>query len=212
MEALRDMVIFKLFLSRVILGLAVSLAVPELLYAAKPKSAEVGLSLLSYQMMTMTKSPSGKKETMGTSFYHLALQYHQPVGQYLWSPWLRYMPDSISAVKSPNGSSKTSIFAIGTPFTYNLSPVADVATGPVVMRYTIYGFGGGKETLNNGESTAEFYQPTESKSALSLAWQLGTSYSVADFRAAADLLVHGLFSSKKRSFSLMITGTWVKPL
>ena len=206
------MVVFKQFLARVILGFAVSVAVPELLYAAKAKSAEVGLSFLSYQMMTMTKSPSGKKETMGTSFYHLAIQYHQPVSRYLWSPWVRYMPDTISAVKSPNGSSKTSILAFGTPFTYNLSSGADVATGPVILRYTVHAYGSGTETLNNGESQAEFFQPTRSKSALSLAWQLGTSYSAADFRAAADLLVHGLFSSKKRSFSVMITGTWVKPL
>jgi hypothetical protein len=206
------MTAFYCFFWRLMLCFAIVFPISGSLYAAKPRSMEVGISLMSYQMLNLTKSPSGKKDTMGTSFYHLALQYHQPVSRFLWSPWFRFMPEGIYAVNSPNGSSKTSILALGSPFTLNVSPNIDVATGPVIFRYTVRAFGSGTELQNNGESTAEFYQPNLSKSSLTLAWQVGASYSVEGFRASTDLLLHGLVSSAKRSFSLMLTGTWVKSL
>lgn len=178
--------------------------------AATPKSAEVGISLMSYQMMKLTSSPSGKTDTLGTSFYHLSLQYHQPVGRLLWSPWLRFMPESVHSVRSPNKSSKTSILALGMPFTWNFSKFADLGTGPVLMRYTVHGVGSNKETQNNGESTAEFFQPNESHTASSVVWQVGTAMNYGNLRAGADILVHGPFSATKRSYSLVISTTWVR--
>lgn len=185
------------------------LLAPSRGFAAKPRSLEIGLSQMSYQLNTMTTSPTGKKNTLGTSFYHLALQYHQPVSHYLWSPWLHYMPEAISAIKSPNNSSKTSLLAFGTPLTFNMTPYLDLGTGPVIMRYTVHGSGKGTEVMNNGSSTLEFRQPTESRTATTLAWQLGGGFNYGNFRAAGDLLLHGILSSKKRSVSVMVTGTWI---
>ena len=179
------------------------------LQGATPKSGEVGISWMSYQMQSLTSSPSGKKDTLGTSFYHLSVQYHQPIAKVLWSPWLKYMPENVHAVRSPNKSSKTSILALGTPITWNYSGHIDFGTGPVLMYYTVHGVGSGTEVTNNGESTATFFQPTESKSAVTMAWQFGSAWNAGAYRIGADVLVHGLTSTTKRSFSVMTTGTWV---
>ena len=77
------------------------------------------------------------------------------------------------------------------------------------MRYTVHGSGKGTEVMNNGSSTLEFRQPTESRTATTLAWQLGGGFNYGNFRAAGDLLLHGILSSKKRSVSVMVTGTWI---
>lgn len=178
-------------------------------FGARPNSVEAGLSWMSYQMMSLTTSSSGKKDTFGTSFYHLALQYHQPVSRIFWSPWLRYMPEDLHSVKSPNKSSKTSILAIGTPLTWNYSGYVDFSSGPLLSRYTVRGYGSGAEILNNGEGTSEFFQPDTSRTATSLAWQFGAGWTFDRFRATTDILVYGLLSSKKRTFSSMLTGCYV---
>ena len=178
-------------------------------FAAVPKSAEFGLSLMSHQMYSLTTQSSGKKDTLGTSFYHIAMQYHQPVNQVLLSPWLRYMPESLHSVKSPNKSSTTSITALGLPVTMNYRGGFDFGTGPVLVRYTIHAFGSGTEVLSNGESSSEFFQPTESKTAVTLAWQLGTGWTSGSFRGAADILINGMLSSKKRNVSGLVTGAWI---
>lgn len=183
---------------------------PGMTFAAKPKSIEFGVGATSYQLMRLTTKPSGERNTEGTTFNHFHLQYHLPVGKRLISPWLHYMPDSLAAVKSTSKSSRTSLLALGVPYTANLGSRFDVGTGPVLLRYTVNGTGDGTETLNNGESSSIFFQPDESISATSFAWQIGSSWNFSKFRTGADLLVHGPLSATKRSFSLMLTAAWVK--
>jgi hypothetical protein len=177
---------------------------------ARPKSIEFGASGTSYEMLRLTSSPSGKRNTMGTSFYHFHLQYHLPIGRRLISPWLHYMPDSLSAVESTSKSSLTSLMALGLPLTTNLSSSFDFATGPVLLQYTVKGTGDGSEVLNNGEGTATFYQPENTVSATTFAWQVGSAWNWSSLRTGADVLVHAPLSSTKRSFSLMLTAAWVK--
>ncbi len=178
--------------------------------AARPKSIEFGAGGTSYEMLRLTSDPSGARSTLGTSFYHFHLQYHIPLGTRLVSPWLHYMPDSLMAVKSSSNSSKTSLMAIGLPLTTNLSSSFDFGTGPVLLQYTVNGTGDGAELLNNGEGTATFYQPNESVSATTFAWQVGSAWNWASLRTGVDLLVHAPLSNTKRSFSLMLTAAWVK--
>lgn len=183
---------------------------PGMTFAAKPKSIEFGAGATSYQLMRLTTRPSGERNTEGTAFYHFRLQYHLPVGKRLVSPWLHYMPDSLAAVESTSKSSKTSLLALGSPYTGNITGNIDWSTGPVLLRYTVNGTGEGTETLNNGESSSIFFQPDQSVSATSFAWQIGTAWNFSKIRTGADLLVHGPLSATKRSFSLMITAAWVK--
>ena len=178
--------------------------------AAKPKSIEFGVGGTSYQLMRLTSQPSGKIDTEGTSFYHFHLQYHLPLGKRLISPWLHYMPASLSAVESTSKSSETTLMALGLPLTTNLTGRVDFSTGPVLLQYTVNGTGSGTEELNNGESTATFFQPDEAVAATTFAWQVGSAWNWATIRAGADLLVHGPLSAEKRSFSLMLTAAWVK--
>jgi hypothetical protein len=176
--------------------------------AAKAKSLEFGVSGMSYQMMRMTTGSGGKRNTMGTSFYHFHLQYHAVFGRSLISPWIHYMPEALHSVKSTSKSSLASVLAVGLPWTKNFGKSLDFGTGPVMLNYSVTG--SGTEVLNNGEGTATFLQPTESVSATTFAWQIGSAWTWRQFRTGADLLVHGPFSSTKRSFSLMLTAAWVK--
>jgi hypothetical protein len=177
---------------------------------ARPKSIEFGAGGTSYEMLRLTSSPSGKRNTLGTSFYHFHLQYHLPVGRRLISPWLHYMPDSLSSVQSTSKSSQTSLMAAGLPMTTNLSGRFDFGTGPVLLQYSIKGTGNGAEVLNNGEGTATFYQPEKTVSATTFAWQVGSAWNWSSLRTGADVLIHAPLSSTKRSFSLMLTAAWVK--
>ena len=179
-------------------------------FGAKPKSIEFGAGGTSYEMLRLTSSPSGKRNTLGTSFYHFHLQYHLPIGKRLLSPWLHYMPDSLSAVESTSKSSQTSLLGVGLPMTTNISSSFDFGTGPVVLQYTVKGTGDGAEVLNNGEGTATFYQPESTVSATTFAWQVGSAWNWRRLRTGADVLIHGPLSSAKRSFSLMLTAAWVK--
>lgn len=184
--------------------------VDDVAIAAKAKSLEVGISGTSYQMMRLTTGAGGKRNTMGTSFYHLHLQYHVPVGRQMVSPWLNYMPESIHAIESSSKSSQASLLALGIPWTRNLGKSMDVATGPVILQYTVRGTGSGTETLNNGEGSTTFFQPEETVSATSFAWQLGSAWTWRRLRTGVDLLIHGPLSNTKRSFSLMLTAAWVR--
>ncbi|NBQ54403.1 MAG: hypothetical protein EBU49_12615 [Proteobacteria bacterium] len=177
---------------------------------ARPKSIEFGAGGTSYEMLRLTSSPSGKRNTLGTSFYHFHLQYHLPIGKRLVSPWLHYMPDSLSAVESTSKSSQTSLMALGLPLTTNLTGAFDLGTGPVLLQYTVKGTGDGAEVLNNGEGTATFYQPEKTVSATTFAWQVGSAWNWSSLRTGADVLIHAPLSSAKRSFSLMLTAAWVK--
>ncbi|NDE16507.1 hypothetical protein EBZ80_16415 [bacterium] len=180
------------------------------MFGAKPKSLEFGAGVTSWQLMQLTTKPSGDRNTTGTSFYHLHAQYHLPVGKSLISPWLHYMPDSLSAVESSSKSSKTSLLALGAPYVSNLSGVFDLSTGPVLLQYTVNGTGNGSETLNNGESSSVFLQPDQRTTSTTFAWQVGSAWNYSSFRTGADLLFQGPLSQTKRSFSLMLTAAWVK--
>jgi len=196
---------------RLWLGLAGLMCLtPAHLFGAKPKSLEFGAGVTSWQLMQLTTKPSGDRNTTGTSFYHLHTQYHLPVGKSLISPWLHYMPDSLSAVESSSKSSRTSLLALGAPYVSNLSGVFDLSTGPVLLQYTVNGTGNGSETLNNGESSSVFLQPDQRTSSTTFAWQVGSAWNYSSFRTGADLLFQGPLSHTKRSFSLMLTAAWVK--
>ena len=176
-------------------------------YAAPARSLEISGSVTSYQVGRLTTKSSGKKNaTDGTRFYHLGLQYHMPVAsQFLFSPMLRYMPESISSIKSPEGGSRSSLLIIGLPILYNINPSFDVGGGLALMRYTVRGLGG-TVTLNNGSGQTEFAQPGRSVTSTTWAVQLGGAYNYERMRVGLDLFTQNLLSTEnKRSYSIMLS-------
>ncbi len=174
---------------------------------ARGQSFEIGAGLTSYQMQKLSITADGTKSMDGTRFYYFHLQYNRDFGAWSVGAWLRGMPESLNAVESTSASSKTSLTSLGLPFRRKLTPRWFLLSGPVLQRYTVRGLGG-KEVLDNGESTAEFFRPSASRTANSFVWQLGTAYRLAMVTASFDFILHAPLQSTQRSFSTMFTIAW----
>ncbi|MFZ4403172.1 MAG: hypothetical protein ACOYOK_03645 [Pseudobdellovibrionaceae bacterium] len=179
--------------------------------AARAKSLQLGLDVLSHGYNSITKSPSGTKSILGTNYYQLHVQTHFDVSySWQWSPYLGYMPSSLYARKTPDGGAKTSYIILGLPATYRLSDLVDVNIGPTLLWYNIEG-SGGTAVLNNGNGTSTFGLPGRSVSAKTWAAQLGLAANSQDSRAAVDLLIEAPLNSSKRTISFLFTiafDTW----
>lgn len=175
--------------------------------AAMPNSLDLGVSAMSYQMNKLAQDDAGKTETMGSNFYHFQVQYHAALlGRGTISPLIRYMPESLSAVKAPDGGSTSSIVMLGVPLISNLSPHWDIGGGPALLRYTIHGLGGTK-VLNNGTSQTTFALPGETVTSTSLGILFGGAFYTKEIRTALDLFLQAPFSAERRTMSLILSFT-----
>lgn len=171
--------------------------------AVEPGTVSAGVTALSHGLNRVSQNPSGKTDTLGTTYFNLDFKYHATLSaDVLWSPHLVWMPDFL--LPRSRDFVKTSFLIIGSPLTYRLRGSWDVSGGPSVVMYQIKG-SGGYTTLSNGNTVSRFALPGRTETAKTMALLLGTSYNRAPYRASLELLTEGLLSDKKRTYSVMFT-------
>ena len=178
----------------------------SLSWAARPWEVDAGADVLQHGLGRGSKDETGAKSLLGTSYLNIDLQVHAQIGSGLFlSPRVMFMPSFLLPHKS--GSVKSTYTIVGLPVLFDLSPSFDAWVGPAYMIYNLSGPGGTTQ-LSNGNGTSTFAQPGGSVSAKTFALMLGSAYKVKDIRLSLDLFTEGLFSSSKRTFSLMAGVTY----
>ena len=193
----------------VLLGVSFSLSVPSLCAAADHNSFLIGLNVLSHGLNRVSKEPSGATSALGTSYYNLDFQYHyEYAGGVFFSPRITVMPDFLLPAKSPDGALKTTFLILGLPVTYNMGSSWDLNAGLALILYQLSG-SGGTTTLSNGNTTSNFALPGRNESSKTVGLLLGTSYHYESYRLQFDTMTEGLLSNSKRTFSLMLTASYI---
>ena len=173
------------------------------------RSLEVGAGVLSHAFNRLSRSEAGEAALFGAFFYELKFQANFPVwsGTTL-SPVVLYMPDFLLPTKQPGGHAKTTYAALGLPFFTAIADSWDVQYGLMLLRYSLKGEGGVVE-MGNGTSTSTFAVPGRTERSQTIALVVGPSYTYGAARFSLDVLVEGLTNSGKRTYSVMLSGTWL---
>lgn len=177
-------------------------------WAFKDQSFGIGVGYYSQNVLNkISSSPTGKTSFSGASMYPFSFQYDYRFGDaWYMTPRLDY---TLATRSDAGDSSKVSFIHLLLPFGTNLSEgsgsVWDWYAGPGLIQYKIAG-AGGTVTMNNGTGTAVFARPGDDATILKVTTNLGTSRLFnQQTRIGADLIIENLFSSSKRTQSLMLS-------
>jgi hypothetical protein len=173
--------------------------------AVTTKSFHLGLGLLDHDAgVAADSATSGSKPFFGQLYSQLTLMGFFPVAnQWSVSPIFSI---SIFSKKSPEGNEKTSVTLLGFRFNKPFEQNFDFHLGSGLIAYQIKG-SGGTVSQNNGNGTATFGTPGDSKASSQVYYDLGVGYALQKYKFDLSLLVTEIFDSSKLAFNPMFTFT-----
>lgn len=176
-------------------------------FTVKSHALSQGLSLgggaFQHNMFSLTKDKTGKAETWGDTYLPLGFQYSFAATEgwhFVPSLYFSHLTTMVDAKETPEKGAKKNILFLNLPFVANATSWLDVKWGLGVFRYEIKGKGG-TVTLNNGNGTATFYRPSDTRVSYNTYVLLGASFPFTDWYLDFDLMISGAASSVRRSYS-----------
>jgi hypothetical protein len=167
------------------------------------KAFYAGLAYQSENVMgKITNSDSGSKSTLGTVSTPLLLKYDYLLGRQVFiSPKFSYTLFPRSASGSTGKVTQWHlIFPVGKSIS---NGPWSWSAGLGILNNKFQG-SGGMVTLNNGNGTADFPAPGQSRSSTRISLNTGASFQFSKHNVGLDLLTTGTFSNK-RTYSIMLS-------